>query len=77
MQTCGCFPIEDRGQKDLASEVTYIGGDTGDDHLLLPSGFDGSTEVSVIPGIDLIVPVDNGDIGIHVCDLARERTVRA
>ena len=77
MQICGCFRIEDRGQKDLASEVTYIGGDTGDDHLLLPSGLDGSTEVGVIPGIDLTVPTDGGDIGIHVSDLVRERTVRA
>ena len=58
------------------SETTYIGGDTGDDHLFLPGGLDGSTEVSVIPGIDLTTPADDSDIGMHVGDLRRERTVR-
>ena len=60
-----------------ASELAYVGGDTGNDHLFPPSGLDGSTEVSVIPSIDLTIPADDGDVGIHVSDLARERIVRA
>jgi len=56
--------------------MTYISGDTGNDHLFLPGGLDGSTEVSVIPGIDLTTPADDGDIGMYVSDLRRERTVR-
>ena len=67
--------IADRGSRE--SEATYIDGDTCKNHLLLPGGLDGSTEISVIPGIDLTVPADDGDIGIHIGDLARERTVRA
>ena len=74
MQTCGCFRVEE--QRGLASETAYIGGDTCDNHLFLPGGLDGSTEVCVIPGIYLTVPADDSDIGMHVDDLRREGTVR-
>ena len=65
------------GPKILVDEVTHIGGETTNDHLFLSGGLDGSPEVSVIPGIDLATPADDGDVGIHFGDLRYERTVRA
>ena len=61
----------------LAGETTYFGDNTADDDLLFASGLDGSTEVSVVPGVDFTIPVDNGNIGIHLSDLREERAFRA
>ena len=57
------------------NKATYIGGDTTDDDLLLFGDLDGSTEISVIPKIDLTVPADDGGVGIRFCDLREERAV--
>ena len=57
--------------------MTYISGDTADDDLLLASSLDCSTEISVVPGIDLTTPADDSDIRIHLNDLWEEWTVWA
>lgn len=56
-------------------EVTYISGNTADDDLFLAGGLDGSAEVSIVPGIDLAGPADDGDVGVHLGDLGDERAV--
>ena len=63
--------------KILAGETTYFGDNTADDDLLFASGLYGSTEVSVVPGIDFTTPADNGNVGIHLSDLREERAIRA
>jgi hypothetical protein len=57
--------------------MTYIGGNTADDDLLLPGGLDGSTEVGVVPGVDLTVSANDGVVGVQFGDLREERTVGA
>lgn len=57
--------------------MTYIGGDTADDDLLLTSGLNGSTEVGTVPGVDLTLPADKSDVGVHVSNLGEDRTVGA
>lgn len=75
MQTCG--HAGSYSPNSLTSEVTYISSDTSNDHLFLSGGLDGSTEVSVIPGIDLAAPADDSNIGVHFGDLRYEWSVRA
>ena len=77
VQTCDGLRVENYVPKKPAGGTTYISGDTADDDLLLASGLDGGTEVSVIPGIDLATPTDDGGVGVHIDDLREERTVRA
>jgi hypothetical protein len=60
-----------KGDKDN----TNIGGDTGDENLLLSSGLDSISKVGVVPSIDLAVAFDKGRIGVHFQNLLRERTV--
>ena len=55
--------------------MTYIGDDAADDDLALASGLHGCTEVGVVRSVDLTIPADNGDIGVHFCDLGDERAV--
>lgn len=56
-------------------EVTYIGGDAANDDLTLASGLDGSAEVSIVPGVNLTAPADDGDVRVHGSDLREERAV--
>lgn len=57
-------------------KLTNFGNDTGDDQLLLASGLDGSTEVGVVPGVDLTLATDEGGIGVQVHDLLEHEAVR-
>jgi len=59
------------------ADVTHIGDDAANDDLALASGLHGCVEVGVVHSIDFTVPVDNGDIGVHFCDLREERAVGA
>jgi hypothetical protein len=77
VQTYDGSRVEYRVLRILTGEVTYISGDTADDDLLLASGLDGSTEVGVVPGVDLTTPADDGDVGMHITYLREEGTVGA
>lgn len=77
MQTCHCSRVENQELGGLADEVTYIGGDTANDHLVLTGGLHGGTEVGVVPGVDLTTPADDGDIGVHLGNLREEGAVGA
>ena len=55
--------------------VTYVGDDAADDDLLLASGLHGGTEVRVVHGVDLTIPADDGDVGVHFGDLGEEGAV--
>ena len=75
MQTYGRLRVKNRTLGSLEGKATYIGGNTSDDELILASGLDGSAKVSVVPGIDLTTPADDGNVGVHVCDLREKRAV--
>ena len=60
-----------------ASEETYVSGDTVNDDLLLAGGLDSSTEISVVPRVDLTAPANDGGVGVRVSDLREERTSEA
>jgi hypothetical protein len=77
VQTCYCSHVENRKLRGLANEVTYIGGDTTNDDLVFAGGHHGSTEVGVIPGVDLTTPADDGDVGVHLGNLREEGAVGA
>jgi hypothetical protein len=51
--------------RSLTGGVTYFSDKTADDDLLLARGLDGGTEVGVVPGVDLTIPADDGDVGVH------------
>ena len=59
MQTCGLLCVENRVVGGLAGGVAHFGEDAADGELALASGLHGGTEV----GVDLTVPVDDGDVG--------------
>ena len=75
MQTYGRLHVKNHILGSLVGKATYIGGDTSDDELILASGLDGSAKVSVVPGVDLTAPADDGSVGVHVCDLWEKRAV--
>ena len=75
MQTYDRLHVRNRTLGSLVGKATYIGGNTSDDELILAGGLDGSAKVSVVPGIDLTAPTDNGSVGVHVCDLWEKRAV--
>jgi hypothetical protein len=77
VQTCDYLRVENHILRSLAGEITYVSGDTADDDLFLAGGFDGSTEVGVVPGVDLTTPANDGDVGVHFSDLREERAVGA
>jgi len=64
-----------KGQRD--EHGANISDDTADDDLFLSGGLDGSTEVGVVPGIDLPAPADDGGVGVHFSNLREEGTVGA
>ena len=75
MQTYDHLHVKNHTLGSLVGKATYIGGDTSDDELFLASGLDSSAKVSVVPGIDLTTPADDGSVGVHVCDLREKRAV--
>jgi hypothetical protein len=77
VQTYKCLRVESHKLWGLASEETYVSGDTVNDDLLLAGGLDSSTDISVVPGVDLTAPANDGGVGVRVSDLSEERTVEA
>ena len=75
MQTYNRLHVRNHALGRLVGKATYISGDTSDDELFLASGLDGSAKVSVVPGIDLTTPADDGSVGVHVCDLREKGAV--
>jgi len=75
VQTYGRSRLECHVLRGLAREMTYIGDNAADDDLVPASGFHSSTEVRVVHSIDLTVPVDDGDVGVHFGDLRDDGTV--
>jgi hypothetical protein len=63
--------------RSLTGGVTYFSDKTADDNLLLARGLDGGTEVGVVPGVDLTIPADDGDVGVHFSNLREQRTIGA
>ena len=59
------------------NQMTHISGDTADDDLFLASSFHCSTEIGIVPRIDLTTSADDCDIWIHLRDLWKERTIGA
>ena len=77
MQTCNHLRVKNHILRNLAGGITYVSSDTADDDLFLASGLDSSTEVGVVPGVDLATPANDGDVGVHFSDLREERAVGA
>jgi hypothetical protein len=77
VETCERLRVENHTPWSLASEATYVSGDIVNDDLLLAGGLDSSTEISVVPGVDLTAPMNNGGVGVRVSDLSEKRTVEA
>ena len=78
MQTYECLCVENHTLWRLASEATYISDDTVNDDLIPAGGLNNSTEISIVPGVDLTTPADDGSVGVRVSDLSLEqRTVEA
>jgi len=77
VQTYDGFRAEKHVSKVLTGGTTYISGNTADDYLPLAGDLDGSAEISVVPGVDLTTPADDGNVWIHLGDLREERTVGA
>jgi hypothetical protein len=75
VQTCECLRVENHTLE--ASGETSVSGDTVNDDLLLAGGLDSSTDISVVPGVDLTAPANDGSVGVRVSDLSEERTVEA
>jgi len=75
VQTCGRLCVECHVLGGLAREVTYIGDDAADNDLVLASGLHGGTELAVVHSVDLTVPVDDGDVGVHLGDLRDDGAV--
>ena len=57
--------------------MTHISSDTADDDLLLASSLNCGTEIGAVPGIDLTIPADDGDIWVHLRYLCEEWSVGA
>jgi len=77
VQTCGRLCVENRVLGGLAREVAYIGDDATDNDLVLASGLHCGTEVGIVHSVDLTVPMDDGDVGMHFGDFRDDGTVRA
>lgn len=58
-------------------KLTNFSHDTSDDKLLLASSLDGLAELGVVPGVDLTLTTDGGDIGVHISDLLEHEAVGA
>jgi hypothetical protein len=56
-------------------KLTNFSNDTTNDQLLLASGLDSSTEIGVVPGVDLTLATDEGGVGVHVGDLLEKQAV--
>lgn len=58
-------------------QLTNFSHDTTNDQLFLASGADGSTELLVVPGVDLTLALDKGGVGVHIPDFLEQETVGA
>jgi hypothetical protein len=58
-------------------KLTNFSNDTTNDQLLLASGLDSSTEIGVVPGVDLTLAADEGSVGVHLGDLLEQEAVGA
>ena len=77
MQTYECLCVENHTLWRLASKASYISDDTVNDDLIPAGGPNNSTEISIVPGVDLTTPADDGSVGVRVSDLSEERTAEA
>ena len=77
VQTYDELRVQTYKSRRLADQMTHISSDTANDDLFLASSLDCSTEVSVVPGIDLTIPADDGDIRVHLRYLCEEWSVGA
>ena len=77
MQTCGRSLVECHVLRGLAREMTYIGDNAADNDLVPTGGLHGSTEVGVVHSVDLTVPMDDGDVGVHLGNLRDDWAVGA
>lgn len=60
----------------MEKKLTNFSDNSTNDQLLLASGPDSSPEIGIIPCINLTLTTYKGSIGMHICDLFEQETVR-